>query len=52
MIQSILLGIVFFAALAYLGRYLYRQATADKNDAHCDKCLPKESMRKKPNLQN
>lgn len=52
MIQSILLGIVFVAALAYLGRFLYRQATAGKDDAHCDKCLPKESFKKKASHQN
>ena len=46
MIQYILLGIVFLTALAYLGRFLYGQATADKNGAHCDKCLPKESLKK------
>ena len=46
MIQYILLGIVFLTAMAYLGRFLYRQATANKNGAHCDKCLPKESLKK------
>lgn len=46
MVQTILLVIVFLAAFAYLGRFIYRQINADKNDAHCDKCLPKESLKK------
>lgn len=47
MIQTILLGIIFIVALAYLGRFIYRQANSSKNDAHCDKCLPKESLKEK-----
>jgi len=46
MVQSILLGVVFVVALAYLGRFLYRQVRADKDEAHCDKCVPKESLNK------
>jgi uncharacterized membrane protein len=42
MFQVILLVIVFLAALFYLGRFIYRQATADKDDANCEKCLPKK----------
>lgn len=43
MIQTILLVIAFLAALVYLGRFLYQQATAGKDDAHCDKCIPKNN---------
>jgi len=45
MVQTILLVIVLMAALAYLGRFIYRQINADKDDVHCDKCLPKESLK-------
>jgi hypothetical protein len=46
MAQVILVGIIFMAAMIYLGRFIYKQATAGKDDAHCDKCLPKEQQRK------
>lgn len=42
--QTILVGIIFIAALIYFGRFLYKQASAGKDDAHCDKCLPKEKL--------
>ncbi len=47
MTQIILVGLIFLAALVYLGRYIYKQATASKNDAYCDKCLPKEERMNK-----
>lgn len=46
MIQTILLGLVFVLALAYLGRFFYRQANSGKDETHCDKCLPKETLKK------
>lgn len=48
MVQEILVGIVFAVALFYLGRYIWRQVRAGKGDeVYCDKCVPKESPRKK-----
>jgi uncharacterized membrane protein len=46
MLQAILLILVFVAALFYLGRFMYRQASAGKNDGQCEKCLPGESTKK------
>ncbi len=48
MVQEILVGLVFVIALFYLGRYIYRQVRAGKDgEVYCDKCVPKESPRKK-----
>ena len=44
--QAIILGIVFLAALIYLGRFIYKQVKTNKDDSHCDKCLPKEELNK------
>ncbi|NJN25689.1 MAG: hypothetical protein HC819_06880 [Cyclobacteriaceae bacterium] len=49
MIQKILLAIVFAAALIYLGRYIYRQVKAGDKDGACDKCLPKDVIKKSRN---
>ncbi|MCG8308023.1 MAG: hypothetical protein MI975_11575 [Cytophagales bacterium] len=46
MVQSILLGIIFVAAIAYLGRFIYKQLTVSKNEGSCDKCLSKDSLKK------
>jgi hypothetical protein len=46
MTQIILVGVIFLVALFYLGRYIYRQATAGKDDVHCDRCLPKDQQKK------
>ena len=46
MIQIILLIVTFIAALAYLGRYLYKQVQSGNEETHCDKCLPKEAVKK------
>ena len=43
MIQTILLGVVFLAAVIYLGRFIYQQASAGKDEGHCEKCLPKNN---------
>ena len=41
--QIILVGIVFFIALIFFGRFIYRQVIAGKDEnGHCDKCLPKK----------
>jgi hypothetical protein len=45
MTQKILLVLVVAAALIYLGRYLYRQINAGRDGSHCDKCLPKDSLK-------
>jgi hypothetical protein len=47
MLQEILLGIILVAAILYTGRFIYRQSKAGSDDAHCDKCLPKESLKEK-----
>jgi hypothetical protein len=41
--QTIIVGIFFLAALIFLGRFIYQQINAGKDDAHCDKCLPKQN---------
>lgn len=44
MIQTILVGVVFIAAIIIFGRFIYRQINAgDEENGHCDKCLPKQS---------
>jgi hypothetical protein len=45
MAQTIIVGIIFLAALVYLGRFIYRQTKAGDDDAHCDKCLPKDQLK-------
>ena len=48
MIQTILVGIIFIAAVFYIGRMLYKQATTSgKDNERCDKCLPKEKATEK-----
>lgn len=47
MAQKILLGLIFIAALFYLGRFIYRQINAGKDDGHCEKCLPKQAAEKR-----
>ncbi len=49
MTQLVLLGIVFGAALFYLGRYIYRQVKTGDDEGYCDKCLPKEKLNKVKN---
>lgn len=44
--QAIILGILFLVALLYLGRFIYKQINTDKDEGHCDKCLPKEELKK------
>jgi hypothetical protein len=46
MVQTILVGLVFLAALIYLGRFIYNQVNASKRDGQCDKCLPDEQPKK------
>lgn len=45
MVQKILLIVIFTAAVVYIGRFIYRQVKTNRSQAHCDKCLPKESLR-------
>lgn len=47
MVQMILVGMIFLAALFYVGRFIYKQANVGKTDASCDKCLPKESLKER-----
>ena len=45
MVQAILVGVIFLAALIYLGRFIYKQASTGKNDAYCEKCLPNDHVK-------
>lgn len=47
MIQEIVLGLLLLTAMIYLGRFFYRQVKDGGNESHCDKCLPKESLKEK-----
>jgi len=40
--QGIIVAIIFISALIFLGRFIYRQTKVGNEDAHCDKCLPKD----------
>ena len=45
--QSILLGVVFLAAMVYLGRFIFQQIRGSQDESgHCDKCLPKQASDK------
>jgi len=47
MIQSIIVGVIFVAALFFIGRFIFRQINAGKEEsAHCDKCIPKQTSGK------
>ncbi len=47
--QTILVGIIFLAAILYLIRFIIRQIKTGKDEnIHCDKCLPGHST-DKPN---
>ena len=47
MVQTILLGVIFIAALVYLGRFIYRQVHTRENEGHCEKCLKKDTSGEK-----
>jgi hypothetical protein len=40
MFQTILVGLLFLAALIYVIRYLCRNVFSGKQDGMCDKCVP------------
>jgi hypothetical protein len=46
MIQEILLILIFIGALVWLGRFFYRANSGKQDDATCDKCVPKQKVKK------
>ena len=52
MVQTILLGIVFLVALAYLGRFIYRQVHTGNREGHCEKCLKNEQSQSEGKLKS
>jgi uncharacterized membrane protein len=46
MVQTIIVVVIFLGALFYLGRFIYRQTTAGKDEAYCDKCSPRDQKEK------
>ena len=49
MVQEIILGLIFIAALFYLGRMIYRNVKRETEcqGNGCPKCAPKETHREK-----